>query len=90
MSVVSHLKDKVTARNDFVEEKDDAPQHDKDHHNGMGFDCIDHGGRLLDQAQAQLQHAWLISILINSKNAQEPPNSKKISQNRPSVERGRT
>lgn len=64
VSVVTHLKNKVAARNDLVEKKNDAAQHDRDHHNSMGLDGIDDGGRLLDQAQAQLQHTWLVSILV--------------------------
>lgn len=45
---MNHLKNKVAARDDFVEEEDDATQHDKDHNNSMGLHCIDNGGRLLD------------------------------------------
>lgn len=57
----AHLKNKVAARDDFVEKQNDAPQHDRDHHNSVGLHCIDNGSGLLDQAQAQLQHTQTVS-----------------------------
>lgn len=68
--VTAHLENKVAARDDFIEEQNDATQHDRDHNNSMGLHCIDDGGRLLDQAQAQLQHTQTVSILSKSNNCE--------------------
>ena len=66
--VDAHLKNKVAARDDFVEEQNDAAQHDRHHNNSMGLHSIDNGSGLLDQAQAQLQHTHTVGIFSKFQN----------------------